>query len=407
MSALYDGNGNIVSIDHPASMDDIPIVVGDCPTVYVESETAFTSLTKETKSYGTLTFVDGKKKIKNCPVTIKLQGNTASTLYDKKSLNVAFFTDDTYEDKRKFKFNSWYPTNKIHIKGNPSEGSHIRNSVCAKIANLLIGKYYPDGAMGVVDSFPCILYYNGEWMGCYTFNLTQDDSTFAMDKDSATNVAWRCGAGGQTAYASISNWEVRSENEDIDGVTDSFSALLPIMADTENLTKDILTTHFDIPTLVMYMLICQIGNLSDNMANNWTIATWDGVKWYHCLYDMDYGFGVGFGGGNGVASTGDALVSSNTHCAYFFSKSAELLSEEMKAMYAWIRSHGIDAETLGQMFIDYKNRYGLLNWEKEAEKWGGTRNYPVYNSALDIYGVKEWLTSRFTALDELYGYAAE
>jgi hypothetical protein len=121
---------------------------------------------------------------------------------------------------------------------------------------------------------------------------------------------------------------------------------------------------------------------------------------------MDYGFGVNFGGGNAGASTGDSLASTNTHCSNFFSKSAELLSEEMATMYAWIRSHGIDAETLGQMFIDYKNKYGLLNWQKEAEKWGGTRNYPVYNPATDIYGVKAWLTSRFTYLDGLYGYTA-
>lgn len=399
---FYDRKGNVIAADINA--EDIPIIVGDCPTVYVESETAFTSLTKETKSYGTLTFVDGKKKIKKCPVTIKLQGNTASTLYDKKSLNVTFYTDDTYEDKQKFRFNHWYPTNKIHIKGNPSDASHVRNSVCAKIVDLLMGKTFPEGAMGNIDSFPCILYYNGEWMGCYTFNLSQDDNTFNMDKDSATNVAWRCKTSSPGLYTTIDNWEIRSENEDVDGVTDSFAALLPVMADAENLTKDILTAHFDIHTLTAYMLICQIGGLNDNLVNNWTIATWDGVKWYHILYDMDYGFGIRFGGG-AAGTSGSVLSRDNTsHCCAFFMKCAELLADEMVTMYAWMRGHGADAKTLSKMFIDFKNRYGQLNWTKDEEKWAGTSNYPVYSEATDIYGLEAWLTERFACLDELYGY---
>lgn len=400
---FYDRNGNVIEVGD-IKAEDTPIITGDCPTIFVTSDTAFTSLTKETSSKGLLTFVDGKEKIKKQPIKMKLQGNTASALYEKKSLNITFYKDDSYEEKQKFKFNNWYPTNKIHIKGNPSDASHVRNSVCAKIANLLMGKCYPNGAMGVIDSFPCILYYNGEWLGCYTFNLPQDDKTFNMDDSIADNVAWRCGTSAPGAYTNISNWEIRSENEDIEGVTDSFTALLSVMSDTENLTKEILTANFDIPTLTAYMLICQIGQLSDNLVNNWTITKYPNTLWYHNLYDMDYGFGIRFGGGSALA-TGDILSRDNTsHTCEFFMKCNELLTNEMKSMYAWMRGHGADAETLSSMFIDFKNKYGQLNWTREREKWDGTLNYPTYDEATDIYGLKEWLTARFTYLDELYGY---
>lgn len=87
-------------------------------------------------------------------------------------------------------------------------------------------------------------------------------------------------------------------------------------------------------------------------------------------------------------------------------KCAELLSDEMVTMYAWMRGHGADAKTLSKMFIDFKNRFGQLNWTKDEEKWAGTSNYPIYSASTDICGLEAWLTERFVYLDELYGYVA-
>lgn len=398
---MYDGTGAVINIE-----TDIPIIVDGCPAIYITSDTEYSAVTKETKVNGFLTLVDNsKKKIKNQPITMKLQGNTA-THYNKRSFNVTFFEDDARKNKKKFIFNDWKGTNKAHIKANPSDFSFVRNSVSAKIAAFMIGGHYPNNARCIVDSFPCILYYNGVFKGCYTFNLPQDEDLFDMDKKSITNVVMRCN-GGNESWRNISNWEVRSGNEDLEGVTDSFTTLLAIMTDAENLTKEIIENHFDKNSLLRYMMMCQIGKMSDQMENNWTMGTWDGTTWYTFAYDMDYGFGTGFGGGDTV-SGGDILSSQNA----FFAKINTLYADEMPTIYADIRKLGVDGDMLYNYFLDFKSRYGVANINADYDLWiGDTGTFAVYGGvsaytpSRDIYKLKTWMPARISALDTLYGYS--
>lgn len=400
---IYDGNGKVISVE------DIPILISGCPAIYITCDTAYNLVTKFTAVNATVTLIDnGEKKLKNIPVKMKLQGNTA-TQYNKRSFNITFYEDTTYKKKKKYIFNDWYPTNKIHVKGNPSDFSFVRNSVSAKVAKYLFGKHYPNHAMGMVESLPCILYYNGVFRGCYTFNLPQDDKLFNMDDGDATNVAWRCDSNVTDAWKSIDRWEIRSENEDVEGVTDSFTSLLAIMSDTENLTKAIVEQHFDVGTLLGYMMLCQIGKIQDQMGNNWTMGTWDGVTWYTFAYDMDYGFGVAFGG-NGTVYTGDNLANYGNS---FFQAINTLYTDELKALYCSMRDMGVNASTLTKFFVDFKNTYGYENIKADYDLWLGADGDPweayqgetEYIKGKDIYNLETWLPSRISYLDTLYEYS--
>lgn len=399
---IYDGNGKVISVE------DTRILISGCPAVYITCATEYGNVSKDTAVNATVTLINnGEALLKDVPVKMKLQGNTA-VHYKKKSFNITFYEDATYKKKKKYLFNDWYPSNKIHIKGNPSDFSFVRNSVAAKVSKYLYGKRYPYHAMGMVESLPCILYYNDVFKGCYTFNLPQDDKLFNMDDEDATNVVWRCNVntGGWT---NIANWEIRSENEDVSGVTDSFTALLPIMSDTENLTKSIIEAHFDLDTLLGYMMMCQIGKMQDQMGNNWTMGTWDGETWYTFAYDMDYGWGTAFAGGS-TTSGGDNLTD---YGVSFFRTLNTLYANELRELYQSMRDMGVNAKTLSSFFVDFKNTYGIENIKSDYGLWlGDTGSFAVYQGeteykpAKDVYTLETWLTARLQYLDTLYSYTA-
>lgn len=409
-TTIYDGSGNTISVD------DSTILISGCPAIYITCDTAYNSVTKDTSVNATLTMIDNSEsKLKNIPIKMKLQGNTA-TNYKKKSFNITFYEDATYNKKKKIVFNDWHPLSKVHIKANPSDFSFVRNSVTAKVASYLYGKHFPKNAMGMVDSMPCILYYNGVFKGCYTFNIPQGDKLFNMNDKDATNVVWRCNTNTES-WKDIAQWEIRSDNDDVAGVTDSFTSLLAIMSDTSNLTKAIIEQHFDLGTLLGYMMMCQIGKEQDQMGNNWTMGTWDGVTWYTFAYDMDYGFGTGFGG-EVANATGNNLINSTAIDTYrttlntFFIALTTLYADELQDLYCSMRDTGVNASTLAKFFVDFKNIYGYENIKADYDLWlGDTQNpYPMYQGETeyqpnkDVYYIETWLTNRFTYLDTLYSY---
>lgn len=396
MELLYDGIGNKISIQPKSEI--LEIKVWDLPKLYIVSDTPYTSVTKDSSTKGTLTFIDGKVEMDAIPVKYKLQGN-ASVNLAKKNLNLTFYADPEYDSKQKVKFGAWYPTSKIHIKANEQEYSMCRNSVSARIFHEWMGKNLPNGAMGYVDSFPCILYYNGEWMGCHTINLPQESALFNFDEDKETaceHLAYRIDS--VTNMSSIDGWEYRGDADVTAEMNAKFQALLDVLYDTDNLTKEIIESHIDIDSLLNYLVCAQIGNTVDNVHNNQTIATWDGVKWYYIFYDLDGCFGTGQGGG-AVGSSGDLYT--GTHIAYnqFFVKAAELYRTELAEHYAKIRSRYDIPAFVSNAFYAFQNKWGIQNIDTDRVKWAEDKP-----AVRDIDLIKDWLTARIAWCDTYFGY---
>lgn len=398
--AIYDVNGKPLATD--VTNYDIPIITGELPVVFIESETAYTSLTKETASDATLTFVDWKKKFE-LAIKVKLQGNN-SLYYEKKNLNFTFYNGDG--KKQKIIFNDWYPTNKIHLKANWYDVSMCRNSVATRLAYHFMGKLLPNGAVGYIDSFPCLLYYNGEYMGCHTFNLPQDGKTYNF-KDSAEkalqNLAYRCSATRNTStnkWTLSGMWEYRGDEDETAEMRAVFDSLLSIMTDTTNLSKAIIEEHFDVQTLLGYLVFAQISCAVDSLTNNWTIVTWDGTKWYHVWYDLDICYGIGGNDGTTISATKDVFTSLQGGYNAFFAKVKELYSTELAEMYAEFRRNGADVDSISNAFRDFKSKWGWQNVKADRDKWGDAL------TSVDIDAIPAWLTSRFAYLDNLYGYTS-
>ena len=391
---LYDGNGNPIQVTDEYN---IPIVTGDLPTVFITSETAYSSLTKETAVNGEISFIDWKSKF-SLPIKIKLQGNH-SLDYAKKNLNVTFYNNGS---KQKIKFNSWYPTNKVHIKANEYDYSMCRNSVGTKLAYDLCGKYLPTGARGYIDSFPVIVYYNNEYMGCHTFNLPQDGKTynFKDSKETAgTNLAYRT-KDATNSWKTSNFWEYRGDVDENSTMRNVFDTTVIPALNNASLTKADIEAHFDINTLIAYLAFAQIACAVDSMTNNWTLITWDGAIWYHTWYDLDICFGLGGSqDGTNISSTKDVFTSVQGAWNSFFQQVKTLYAPELEATYADMRNHGADTDTIVSAFVNFQNRWGQTNIIADRAKWSSDK--PNSN---DITNLRTWLTERFTYLDNLYNY---
>lgn len=395
MANIYDGSGQIIETVNPF---DTPIITGELPVIFIESNTAYTSLTKETASDGTVEFVDGKKKFK-LAAKIKLQGSGALN-YAKKNLNITFYNDSN--KKQKVIFNDWYPTNKIHLKANEYDYSMCRNSVGAILTWEYMGRMLPKGAWGYIRSFPVIMYYNGVYMGCHTWNMPQDGKTYNFTdsaEEACTNLAYRCGTVTSNTWMNIADWEYRGDVDETTAMNSTFSALLAIMSNTSGLTKEVIEAHFDTQTLLGYMVFCQISCAVDSMTNNWTLVTWDGVKWYHTFYDLDICFGIGGNDGRNIASTKDVFTSIQGGFNTFFAKVKELYATEFNEMWATFRNNGADVETITKTFADFQGKWGWQNLKAERDKWGSDKL-----TTRDIDMIGSWLTERFAYFDSLYGY---
>ena len=391
---LYDGNGNQIQVTDEYN---IPIVTGDLPTVFITSDTAYASLTKETAVNGEISFIDWKSKF-SLPIKVKLQGNH-SLDYAKKNLNVTFYNNGS---KQKIKLNSWYPTNKVHIKANEYDYSMCRNSVGTKLAYDLCGKYLPTGARGYIDSFPVIVYYNNEYIGCHTFNLPQDGKTynFKDSKETAgTNLAYRT-KDATNNWKTSSFWEYRGDADETSTMRNVFDTTVIPVLNNASLTKADIEAHFDVNTLIAYLAFAQIACAVDSMTNNWTLITWDGSIWYHTWYDLDICFGLGGSqDGTNISSTKDVFTSVQGAWNSFFQQVKTLYASELEATYADMRDHGADTDAIVSAFVDFQNRWGQTNIIADRAKWSSDK--PNNN---DITNLRTWLTERFTYLDNLYNY---
>jgi hypothetical protein len=392
---IYDVNGTELL----AGSEDLKVTNWGLPKIHIACETAYSDVTKEKSVKGTIEYYDGFMKFK-LPIKFKLQGNY-SINYNKVNLNVTFYEDDSYEEKKKITFGGWYPTHKIHLKANTYDYSMVRNSVGTRIAHDFLGMNLPQGCSGYIDSFPCTLYYNGEFKGCYTLNLPQDGLTYNFDGDkelAGTNLAFRTQSYG--SYKTLADWEYRGDEDVTNDMNTVFNNLLSVIG-SDSLTKEVIEANFDIPSLLGYILYVQIGFCTDSIINNWTLVTWDGSIWYHTMYDLDICFGLPHSGAPANTS-GDVF----TTCVQgrlneFFHQVIALYSAELKALYAKWRIHGFEAEAIAKRFTDFQNKWGWQNIEADKTIWADEQQ-----TSVDACDIKAWLEARLEYCDSLYEYTA-
>jgi len=249
---------------------------------------------------------------------IKAQGNSSMS-YPKKNQTVKLYKDAACTEKLKVDFKGWGKQNKHVYKANWIDLSHARNVVSARLwADVVRSRdNYEDlpqllrtsPNQGAIDGFPVKVYAAGVYQGRYTLNIPKDKWTFNMD-DSQEYQCILCGenyvSGCFRAAANIdgSDWTDELHDTVPTFILQRWNEILYfVMNASDEVFVAELPDHFYLDSLLDYHLFGLASCGLDAYGKNQIYATYDGLKWFASMYDMDSTWGLYWNGSKFVSSS--------------------------------------------------------------------------------------------------------
>ena len=283
-----------------------------------------------------------------------------------------------------------------------------------------------NGARCFPDGFPVVVYLNEEFYGIFSWQLKKHRDNMHQTKDIAEHIHLDGTINATTLLGGTVDWtqfEVRNPkglycmdgtkydgdtnlNELIDETSEfyeldsdtakifkakkmtakvkfyieSFSkALVEIRAalDTYNTTskteedkekvKVIFEKYFDVENQIDYLILSDVVKNADGFAKNWQWVTYDGVKWYVNLYDVDMSFGGHFQGNQITAPLKSHINTSRSLTPYYVET---FYKDELEARYKELRDTGIiNTAHIVEVLDSWTKRIGVDNYKKEYAKW--------------------------------------
>ena len=362
----------------------------DIPTVFITSDT-LTSLNSKADGNANCEFeIRFKNQIIKCFGTGKVQG-TSSASYPGKNYTFNFYSDK--ENTTKFKIDvGWGKQNKYCFKKNWVDSTHTRNLSGARIAYDMVNSR-PESDFktnllntphnGSVDGFPTKVYVNGEFWGLYTWNIPKDAWMFNMDDknpnhmvlcaeynnngDNAQNntCEFRATWGGE----SDANWsiEVGTYSE---ALKNSFNnAISHVMNSSDEDFKTNFSNYFDLYSILDYYCFSHLTAHIDGLGKNMLMATYDGIHWGACLYDMDSIYGADW--------NGQSFKNVNIKCPEQYQETNSLLwkrvvksfPQELYDRYFELRNGAL---SLGNIITHVEEIYNLIPdrvFNDDYQKW--------------------------------------
>lgn len=324
--------------------------------------------------------------------------------------------------------------------------------------------YTESGARCFPDGFPCMVFQNGEFWGLYSFQLKKHRSNYCLNKKTAEHIhldgniseTSLFNANGDSSLIQWKNinkvgFEIRNpkplylmdgsvydadinSGELIDETSEfydeskhktcakvkkyiiDFSKTLATIKAAENVylgnktdenlkaIKDTLETYFDSENLIDYLITCDVLRNTDGFADNWQWVTYNGVKWYVCLYDVDNILGNHW---QPVQTINPPLTGKHITQIITYSSMMKYITtyyvSELEERYAYLRKNGIiDAERIITKIRDWMLRFGgQYAYELEANKWTDF----IKND--NIFRVHKWIITEINNLDKIYHYNPE
>ena len=244
-------------------------------------------------------------------ITIKCQG-TSSMKYPKKNFTIKLYSDAARTEKLKVNFKGWGAQNKFNLKANWIDISHSRNVVSAQLggdviktrANYLelpeLLRTSPN--QGMIDGFIIKIYNNGVYQGRYTWNIPKDAWMFNMD-DELDNHCVLCGenydGGCFRSLPKVDGTDWSDEIHDVapQSIKDRWTEVVDfIMSSSDEEFKTNINSYIDLQSLIDYHIFCMYACGSDSYGKNQIYLTYNGVKWYASLYDLDTTWGMYWNG---------------------------------------------------------------------------------------------------------------
>jgi hypothetical protein len=239
----------------------------------------------------------------------KAQGNSSMS-YPKKNQTVKLYKDAECTEKLKVDFKGWGKQNKFCFKANWVDLTHARNIVSARLWGDVVKSrsnyaeipelLRTSPNQGAVDGFPVKVYANGVYQGRYTINIPKDAWMANMDDELDTH----CILCGENYVSGCFRAEATIDGNDwTDEVHDTVpnaietrwnEAIRFVMNSTDDEFVAGIGNYFDIPSLIDYYCFGLVTCNMDGFGKNQLYHTYDGLKWFATVYDMDSTFGTYF-----------------------------------------------------------------------------------------------------------------
>ena len=241
----------------------------------------------------------------------KAQGNSSMS-YPKKNQTVKLYKDADCTEKLEVDFKGWGRQHKFCFKANWIDLTHARNIVSARLwgdvvksradYNTLPEELKTSPNQGAVDGFPVKVYADGIYQGRYTLNIPKDAWMANMEEALDTH----CILCGENYVSGCFRAEADMDGTDwTDEIHDAVPASIKnrwneairfVMNSTDAEFVAGISFYFDVQSLIDYYIFGMVSCGLDAFGKNQLYMTWDGVKWYATMYDMDSTWGLYWNG---------------------------------------------------------------------------------------------------------------
>ena len=344
------------------------------------------------------------------------QGNT-SIQFPEKNYSLDLLELDGSTSYKYKLFDDVNKNDSYHLKANYVDISHARNiSVVSILKDWRITEL-PTGARGCVNGKPILLYINGIKHGVYTFNLKQHGKTvYGMDKTNVDHLLYRAesNVGGLTtsfralstdnteAGAKNKDWEDRFPKTATDENRAKLNRVIQWVMDCENNTtkfKDEIDSYFNKDYLIDYYIACNLFLMTDSLAKNMCLATYDGNIWYLLPYDCDGSLGNKW---NGTQFTYNTDLDDVAECkdSLLWELLKVSFDEEIKTRYKELRRTKLTKNNIVNTIKIITDNIPASEYEFDKTAWP---DKPGQDSGIDY--MTTWIDNRIAYMDTVYGYS--
>lgn len=310
---------------------------------------------------------------------------------------------------------------------------------------------FDNGARCYPDGFPCAIYLNGEFYGIFSFQLKKHYKNMHMVKKLDKNIHLDGILSIETLFNTENiqwtQFEVRNPktlytvdgrkydgdtncNELIDDTYDNYDLnnsghvlsnnvkrYIKSLSQNSKKLYDLYLSYlnsskseekanayrtefekyFDVDNLIDYIIFGDITNNYDGYSKNWQWATYDGVKWYVCPYDLDGILGNEWTG-RGVMPNLTKHLGSDIKLPT--GGVIEFYKDSLEKRYKELRDCGvIDTKNIISIINEWTDKVGIDNYQKEYLKWSESTC-----KSDSIYRFYKWIDKEIQNMDIVYNY---
>lgn len=308
--------------------------------------------------------------------TIKWQGSSSSTLA-KKGYRLKT-TQADYDKKNKIRVQpSWQKHHKYNLKAYYNDGMLSRDPISANIGGQVSASrptlprdLIHEDNFGYIDGFPIVLFINNQYQGLYSFNLPRPDFSYtkwAIIGNQYNDITQFIKMPADGVKLDGSDFE--SLNPEDTPTADEKKAVTDLInwainSDDETFKKE-LSQHFNIPSLIDYIVVANILGARDASGKNQVLMTWDGKIWYYQLYDLDCTYNANWMGGETFKTpevgTELPFLGNNKFLLRFSRLYKKAIADRYRDVRQWC--------TPGYILSLYKQRINLIGQGNFDDEW--------------------------------------